>query len=169
MVVRPIQPEDAEPLAASFELLNEEEVRRRFLHRLKRLDASHLEQITHPKAASEFVLVAAEPLPPGEALVTALARLSLDKADPSRAEFGILVSHFVVGLGLGRLLMERLVEWCRDHAVLELWGDVLEDNRPMLELAAELGFRREVEPGSGGVLRVRLDLSRKPPRKRRKH
>ena len=168
MVLRPIQPEDAEPIAAAFELLNEDEVRRRFLHRLKSLDASHLQQITHPQAGDEFVVVAAEPLPPGEALVAAVARLSRDRPGAAQAEFGILVSHFVVGLGLGRMLMERLVEWCRDHGVNELWGDVLEDNRPMLELAAELGFRREAEPGAPGLVRVSLDLHRKPAGRRRK-
>lgn len=168
MVLRPIQPEDAEPIAAAYDLLNEDEVRRRFLHRLKSLDAAHLQQITRPDPDREFVVVAAEPLPPGEALVAAVARLSRDQPGASRAEFGILVSHFVVGLGLGRMLMERLIEWCRGHGVLELWGDVLEENRPMLELASELGFRRGAGPGSPDLVRVSLDLRRKPPKRRRK-
>jgi GNAT superfamily N-acetyltransferase len=168
MVLRPIQPEDAEPISAAFELLNDEEVRRRFLHRVKSLDAAHLHQLTHPEVGEAFVVVAAEPLPAGEALVAALARLSRDQPGAPRAEFGILVSHFVIGLGLGRMLMERLVEWCRGHGVVELWGDVLEDNRAMLDLAGELGFRREAEPGSQGLVRVSLDLRRKPPRRRRR-
>ena len=70
-----------------------------------------------------------------------------------------------IGLGLGRMLMERLIEWCRDHGVLQLWGDVLEDNRPMLELATELGFRRQLQPDSPGLIRVSLDLRRKPSRR----
>lgn len=158
MLVRPIRPEDAEPIAASFHLLNEDEVRRRFLHILKSLAAEHLRQLTHPATGSEFVVVAAEPLPPGEALVAAVARLSRDTDKPSRAEFGILVSHFVVGLGLGRLLMLRLIEWCRENAVSELWGDVMDDNTPMLELATHLGFHRESMSGSQGLVRVTLPL-----------
>ena len=168
MVLRPVQPEDAEPIAAAYELLDEDEVRRRFLHRLKSLDSAHLQQVTRPDPANEFVVVAAEPLPPGEALVAALARLSRDEPGSTRAEFGILVSHFVVGLGLGRMLMERLIEWCRGHGVQELWGDVLEENRPMLELASELGFRREARPDAPNLLRVRLDLRRGPTNRRRK-
>jgi GNAT superfamily N-acetyltransferase len=158
VVVRPIAPADAAPIAASYHLLNEEEVRRRFLHLLKSLDEPHLRQLTEPDAMSEFVVVAAEPLPPGDALVAAVARLARDTGDPSRAEFGILVSHFVVGRGLGRLLMQRLVEWCGEHGIRELWGDVLEDNAPMLELASHLGFRREAVAGAQGLVRVSLQL-----------
>jgi GNAT superfamily N-acetyltransferase len=158
VVVRPIAPADAAPIAASYHLLNEEEVRRRFLHLLKALDEAHLRQLTQPDADSEFVVVAAEPLPPGDALVAAVARLARDTNDSSRAEFGILVSHFVAGRGIGRLLMQRLVEWCRENGVRELWGDVLEDNLAMLELASQLGFRRETVAGSPGLVRVSLGL-----------
>ncbi len=159
MVVRPIQSDDAAPIAASFQLLNEDEVRRRFLHILKSLGEEHLRQLTNPSADSEFVVVAAEPLPPGEALVAAVARLARDGNNPSRAEFGILVSHFVVGLGLGRLLMLRLVEWCGENAVTELWGDVMDDNTPMLELASHLGFQRTALHGSPGLVRITLQLA----------
>jgi RimJ/RimL family protein N-acetyltransferase len=158
VVVRPIAPADAAPIAASYHLLNEEEVRRRFLHLLKSLDEQHLRQLTEPDAQSEFVVVAAEPLPPGDALVAAVGRLARDTGNPSRAEFGILVSHFVTGRGLGRLLMQRLVEWCRENGVRELWGDVLEDNTAMLELASHLGFHREAQVGSPGLVRVSLKL-----------
>ena len=158
VVVRPIAPADAAPIAASYHLLNEEEVRRRFLHLLKSLDEQHLRQLTHPAEGSEFVVVAAEPLPPGDALVAAVARLARDDEDASRAEFGILVSHFVAGRGLGRLLMQRLIEWCRANGIRALWGVVLEDNPPMLELASHLGFRRETVPDSPGLVRVTLPL-----------
>ena len=158
MVVRPIAPADAAPIAAAYHLLNEEEVRRRFLHLLKALDEPHLRHLTEPQADSEFVVVAAEPLPPGDALVAAVARLARDPRDASCAEFGILVSHFVVGRGLGRLLMQRLIEWCRENGVRELWGDVLEDNAPMLEVARHLGFSREAVEGAPDLVRVRLVL-----------
>ncbi len=158
LVIRPICAEDAAPIAGAFQLLNEDEVRRRFLHILKALSETHLHQLTHPAPGKEFVIVAAEPLPPGEALVPAVARLSRDDDEPARAEFGLLVSHFVVGLGLGRLLLERLVEWSGRHGVRELWGDVMDDNTPMLELVTRLGFRRESMPGSPGLIRISLHL-----------
>ena len=78
LVIRPICEEDSAPIAAAFQLLNEDEVRRRFLHVLKALSEAHLYQLTHPAPGAEFVVVAAEPLPPDEALVLAVARLARD-------------------------------------------------------------------------------------------
>lgn len=159
LVVRPINARDAGPISASFQLLHEDEVRRRFLHILKALGEEHLHHLTHPEPGREFVVVAAEPLPPGDALVGAVARLACNQEDGSRAEFGLLVSHFVSGLGLGRLLMERLVQWSTQHQVLELWGDVMDDNAAMLELAGKLGFRKEAIAGSSGLVRIRLQIA----------
>jgi GNAT superfamily N-acetyltransferase len=161
LVIRPITPADAAPIAASFHLLNEDEVRRRFLHILKALSEEHLRQLTHPDPKSEFAVVAAEPLPPGEALVVAVARLARDGNNGARAEFGILVSHFVIGVGIGRLLMQRLIEWSERNGVQALWGDVMDDNTAMLELANRLGFHRESIPGSQGLVRISLHLQDK--------
>lgn len=152
--LRAIDPADAPLIAAAFELLNEDEVRKRFLHPIKALGEEHLYRLTHPQPDRGFVVVAAEPLAPGEALIAAVARLACDDDDARRAEFGILVSHYVSGLGLGRVLMRRLFEWCRQHRVRELWGDVMDDNTVMLHLAGSLDFHREVLPGSPGLVRI---------------
>lgn len=156
--LRPIQPLDAAPIAAAFALLREDEVRRRFLHPVKALSEDHLLRLTHPPTDEAFAVVAAEPLPPGEALVGAVARLARDPQQRERAEFGILVSHFIAGQGLGRRLLQRLVEWCRQHAVRVLWGDVLEGNVQMLRLAESMGFHREALLGSPGLIRVSLHV-----------
>lgn len=155
--LRPVHPGDAGPIAGAFDLLSEDEVRRRYLHPVKALAPVYLAQLVSPEPGRSYVVVAAEPLPPGEALVGAVARLDLDPGTES-AEFAILVSRFVAGQGLGKLLMKRLVEWSQAHGLKRLWGDVLEDNVSMLALAQAVGFRREHIPGSGGQVRVTLDL-----------
>lgn len=160
VLVRPIRPEDAVPLRAAFVLLEPDEVRQRFLHPMKELGAEQAERLTHPDPRREFALVAAEPLPPGEALVGAVARIAID--DNGRdAEFAILVSHYVNGMGLGRHLMRRLVRWAKGRKILRIYGDVLESNLPMQALAASLGFQREYS-GDPGMIRMVLDL---PPPK----
>jgi RimJ/RimL family protein N-acetyltransferase len=156
VLVRPIRPADADPLRQGFPLLEPDEIRQRFLHAVNELSPDMAEKLVRPDAKREFALVAAEPLPPGEALVGAVARAAI--TDNGReAEFAILVSHYIAGMGLGRHLMRRLVRWAKGRKLEKLWGDVLEHNQPMLALAQSLGFRREATD-QAGLVRVVLDL-----------
>ena len=157
LLLRPILPADAEPIRNSFSLLTPEEVRMRFLHPIKELTPDLLRRLTELDPATEFALVAAEPLPPGEALVGAVGRVSID-AGTRRGEFAILVSRFLAGQGLGRLLMRQLVRWAKLKRLEVLYGDVLDENSAMLGLAEELGFVRELVPDEPGIVRVVLRL-----------
>lgn len=167
VLIRPIRPEDAEPLRAGFGLLQPDEVRQRFLYSLTELSPEMAERFTRINPKTEFALVAAEPLPPGEALVGAVARIAID--DPGidgnarDAEFAILVSRYIAHMGLGRYLMTRLVKWARGKKVDRIYGDVFEHNHAMLSLAQSLGFEREIQQDSQGLVRVVLDL--KPARR----
>jgi RimJ/RimL family protein N-acetyltransferase len=156
VIIRPIRPADADPLRQGFALLEPDEIRQRFLHAVNELTPDMADKLTHPDAKREFALVAAEPLPPGEALVGAVARAAITE-NGREAEFAILVSHYIAGMGLGRHLMRRLVRWAKGRKLERLCGDVMEQNQPMLALAQSLGFRREAtkEPG---LVRIVLDL-----------
>ncbi len=163
--LRSIRPEDAKPIDGAFGLLRPEEVRLRYLHMIKALSPDYLHRLTHPVRGRDCVLVAAEPYPPGEALIGAVARLSIDPPTAGesdrQAEFAILVSHFVAGYGLGRLLMKRLIDRARRRRLTRIYGDVLESNRAMLVLARRLGFRIDHETPGDGIARVVLELPAK--------
>jgi RimJ/RimL family protein N-acetyltransferase len=161
LLLRPICPADAEPLRHGFSLLHPEEVRMRFMYSMKELSPEMAQRLTTLDGRRDFALVAAEPLPPGEALITSVVRASIDE-DGRRAEFAILVSHFIAGQGLGYLLMKRIIRWARLKRLDELYGDVLEDNTAMLKLADALGFQREHRLPDPGVVRVRLPLRAAP-------
>ena len=166
VLIRPIRPDDAGPLRAGFALLQPDEIRQRFLYAVTELTEEMAERLTRPDTRREFALVAAEPLPPGEALVGAVARASTNDSVPGQgreAEFAILVSRYINGMGLGRHLMRRLVRWAKGRKLDRLYGDVLEGNNPMLALAESLGFRRE-SSSTPGLVRVVLDLDRDKPR-----
>ncbi len=156
VLIRPIRADDAGPLRAGFALLQPDEIRQRFLHAVRELSPDMAQRLTQPHPKTEFALVAAEPLPPGEALVGAVARVAITPGT-REAEFAILVSHYVAGMGLGRHLMRRLVRWARGKKLERLHGDVLEGNQPMLSLVQSLGFRRE-HSETPGLVRVVLDL-----------
>lgn len=155
--IRPIHAADALPIAGTFHLLHEDEIRRRFMHPIKALSDDYLLRLTQPNPETDFVVAAAEPFEPGLALIGAVARLSVDD-NGSRAEFGILVSHFVSGQGLGKILMHRLIEWCQLHGIRHLWGDVLNDNTAMLQLAESHGFTRDSRNTTAGITRIVLAI-----------
>lgn len=164
LLLRPIQAADAEPLRAAFALLTPEEVRLRFLHPLKELTPEMAHRLTDLDPTREFALVAAEPLPPGQALVGAVARVSIDTTAHAsglrRAEFAILVSRLLAGQGLGALMMKQLIRWAKLKRLDELYGDVLDENSAMLSLAQHLGFRRESLAQDPGIVRIRLPLGK---------
>ena len=160
VLIRPIRPEDAEPLRLGFGLLRPDEIRQRFLYAIKELTPETANRLCRPDPEREFALVVSEPMPPGEALVGAVARVAVTPGT-REAEFAILVSHFISGMGLGRHLILRLVRWARRKQLTRLYGDVLESNTAMLTLVQSLGFHRE-SSDSPGLVRVTLDLAQAP-------
>jgi acetyltransferase len=63
-------------------------------------------------------------------------------ADPDneRAESAILLRHYVTGLGLGTILIRRIIEYARTRGLVEIYGQVLCENRSMLKLCRIFGF-----------------------------
>jgi acetyltransferase len=63
-------------------------------------------------------------------------------ADPGStfADFAIVVASEIKGRGLGRLLLQCLVSYCRSRGIAELRGETLDGNLRMQRLARSLGF-----------------------------
>lgn len=156
VLIRPIRPDDAVPLRAAFALLEPDEARLRFLCPETELSVAMADKLAKPDPRNEFAIVVAEPLPPGEAMVGAVARATIVPGGRD-VEFAILVSRFIAGMGLGRHLMRRLVRWARGKKMDRIYGDVLEHNQPLLSLAQSLGFHREAS-NDPGMVRVVLEL-----------
>src|SRR5687767_1031000 len=90
MVLRPIEPADAAALIEGFKLLTPEEVRARFQHSLNELTPEMARTLTVLDPVHAFALVLAEPGDAGEALVGAVARVSLER-ERREAEFALIV------------------------------------------------------------------------------
>jgi len=155
--IRPIEAVDAPMLQQGFGLLNAEEVRLRFMHPMRELTPALAQRLADLDRKRDFALVLAEPLPPGEGLIGGVVRASITP-DGRRAEFAIIVGRLLAGRGLGRFLMKKIIRWARLKRLDELYGDVLDENTPMLKLADSLGFRHEHQRDDPGVVRVRLAL-----------
>ncbi len=77
--------------------------------------------------------------------------------DPAAAELAVAVRDDEQGRGVGMRLVEQLAGAARREGFGELVAEVLGDNRPMLGLLSELGFREQRRAGRGEV-EVRIDL-----------
>lgn len=77
--------------------------------------------------------------------------------DGESAEVAVFVHQDYRGRGLGRLLLQELVNEARRLGLRRVWGITELDNVPMLRLAASLGFAPGDEPGE-----FRLHLEAKP-------
>ena len=74
------------------------------------------------------------------------------------AEFGLVVADDRQRQGLGRRLLQALLDHAQEAGVQELQGIVLATNRGMLSLARSLGFTISRDPDDATVLNVRRHL-----------
>jgi acetyltransferase len=64
------------------------------------------------------------------------------------------------GQGLGYQLMNEILNYARSRGIRHVHGDVLRENRTMLAMAEELGFRIVPDMHDPQVVRVECDLTR---------
>ena len=71
----------------------------------------------------------------------------------------MLVRSRLKGHGLGWLLMRRMIAYAKAEGLACVHGQVLPENRTMLDMCAHLGFHIAEDPDGGGVKVVTLPLS----------
>ena len=156
LVMRDIAPGDITAVQRCFKRLSPQDVRRRFMHAMSELPASMAQRLCRidPAIEAAFVLMD-ETVKPAE--LRGVGRIFVDEAS-NTAEFSVLVEREWTRIGLGALLMQRLVDESRHRGLSELWGYVLMENRPMLQLCKELGFVAKMLPGEAGTAQISLTL-----------
>mgnify|MGYP002383579704 CR=1 FL=1 len=63
------------------------------------------------------------------------------------------------GIGLGRALMELIIDWAKAEQLQRVHSQDLAENAPMLALCRDLGFEIALDPDDISVRRVALDLT----------
>jgi acetyltransferase len=155
--LRPVRPEDEPALQEAFTKLTPEAVRLRFFAPKKSLSHDMAARLTQIDYDREMALVIAAPGTAGQAELFGIVHIS---ADPNneRAEYAIIVRSDVAGMGLGRLLMRRIIAYAQARGIAEIFGDVLRENHTMLKICAGFGFTRVSDPHDRAVVRVTLRL-----------
>ena len=155
-LLRPIRPED-EPEHYDFvSKLTPEDIRFRFFGTVRQLPHSEMARLTQINYDREMAFIASVPKKDGGRETLAVVRTVTDPNN-ERAEFAIVVRSDLQDMGLGSKLLDKMINYCRERGTTRMVGQVLEDNRKMLQLSASKGFSRKRIPNDG-VFEVNLEL-----------
>lgn len=150
LTLRPIRPEDEPLMVKLHESLSDDTVYYRFL-----VPVPLSVRVRHETLAStcsidygEDMGIVAERIHPesGEPEIIAVGRLSRIHGSKT-AEFAIVVCDHCQGLGLGRILLQRLLDIGRAEGHEQIIGNILPENRRMIDLCIKLGFKIFKRPG----------------------
>jgi len=140
VTVRPIRPEDAEIEADFVRNLSEEAKYFRFMHAVHELTPEMLVRFTQIDYDREMALIAVTVDEEGFETEHGVARY-VTNPDQNSCEFALVVSDEFQGFGVARRMMSRLMEVARAGGLDMMEGEVLANNRKMLELVESMGFQ----------------------------
>ncbi|WNG46066.1 GNAT family N-acetyltransferase [Archangium minus] len=136
--LRMVRPEDAALLREGFERLSPRSRFQRFLFAKPRLSAEELRYLTNVDGEQHVAIGAVTWSPTGKEVGLGVARFFRLAESPEVAEVAITVVDDAQGKGLGRILMDRLVEAAHERGVERFEFRVLAGNLPMYKLVQTL-------------------------------
>ena len=152
--VRPIRPED-EPLVRDFlGRVTADDLRLRFFAPIREFTHQFIARLTQLDYARAMAFVALDEA--SNALV-GVVRIHSDSIYES-GEYAILLRSDMKGRGLGYSMMQLIIEYARSEGLKAISGDVLYENKAMLDMCRDLGFAVKLEPGEADLCKVRLAL-----------
>jgi acetyltransferase len=139
VTLRPILPED-EPKHADFiHKVTKEDLYRRFFSEVGEFNHEALANLTQIDYDREIAFVAVTQA--GDIIGVSRALINADNSD---AEFAILIRSDLKGNGLGMLLMQKIIDYCRNKGTEKMSGMTMPTNSGMLHLAQRCGFTVDV-------------------------
>lgn len=142
--IRPIAPSDKQELQDGLHRLSDATIQRRFLVPKVRFTRAELAYLTEVDGHDHAALVAESERWPG--MIVAVARYVRLNGDPDTAEAAIVVGDEMQGLGLGRLLADRLADVAIDNGVRNFTATMLGENRAAHRLMDILDERLRHSP-----------------------
>ncbi|MGB4345063.1 MAG: GNAT family N-acetyltransferase [Burkholderiaceae bacterium] len=139
LLLRPIRPEDGPQHQRFFEALDASDVRFRAFVMMRELQPSQLARLTQIDYDREMAFVAVRKCADGSEETLGVVRAVADP-DNVNAEFAIIIRSDLKGMGLGQMLMNKLVEYFRARGTVRIVGETMPDNRALLELVRHFHF-----------------------------
>ena len=139
ILLRPIRPEDEDALRAMMARMSERDIRARFFRDIAAFEHAELARMTQIDYDREMAFVATRSQD-GRLQEILGAVSAITDPDNQTAEFSVLIRSDLKGQGIGRTLMTKIMNYCRDRQTAVMFGHVLAENFDMLDLARHLGF-----------------------------
>lgn len=140
--LRPVRPDDADELVRFYARVSAESKYLRFFAPYPRLSRSDVERFTVVDYNDRVALV----ITLADEMI-AIARY--DRVSDHEAEVAFLVEDAHQGRGIAQLLLEHLAEAARERGITRFVAEVLPQNRRMVSVFADAGYRvsKDVEDG----------------------
>lgn len=151
--LRPIRPEDAPAIEAMMARMTEEDRRMRFFVPIAKLTPAQLDRLTQIDYDREMALVCE-----GDDGFLGVVRLNADP-DRARAEYAIALRSDQKGHGLGIYLMRRILDYAKKVGIGAVFGEILRENRPMLDVCRALGFALHPAPDMPEIVHAEIALA----------
>ena len=157
LLIRPIQPEDADLFMELFKTLSPTSVYYRFFRQMKTLSPSMLAMLTQVDYDRHMALVAIDESSVPEKML-GVARIIADP-DPSQTEFSIMVGDPWQGQGVGAQLLLNLLKVAKQQGIEKVWATVLPENTYMQRLGKKFGFAIKYN-SEEGAFDLNIDLTK---------
>jgi acetyltransferase len=157
VALRPIRPEDAEMEQAFVRRLSAASRYFRFMGAVRELTPTMLMRFTQIDYDREMAFVAVHREGDFE-IEIAVARY-ITNPDGASCEFAAVVDDAWQRRGLGRIMMQRLIEVARERGLKTMIGYIIANNQGMLALCTRLGFAIEHMSDEADTRRATLALA----------
>ena len=104
------------------------------------LEPDEMARLTQIDYDREMAFVATAPGPDGSGDETLGVVRTITDLHNDQAEYAILVRSDLKGQRLGWKLLDKMVHYCRSRGTKHIVGQVLRENRRMLDLVYSMGF-----------------------------
>lgn len=156
VLLRPILPEDEPDHAEFISNVSKDDLYKRFFSDVGEFNHEALANFTQIDFDREMAFVAQQ-YHEGKKRIIGVARV-LSDPENFDAEFAILVRSDLKGCGLGRVLMDKLIRYCKDRGTKQMSGMTMPTNRGMIMLAQKMGFELDIQ-FEDGIADMRLPLN----------
>lgn len=156
VLIRPIRPEDEPQISAFHTQLSENSVRKRFFAFLsleERTAHERLIQICAIDYQNEMRFVAID------SKGKVLGVISYHKLpNSSIADFKLIIADDAQNKGLGKKMLQHLLDTAKQEGVSKIYGTVLDENTILLSMCKKLGFTLEPSKKEKKIVHVTLKL-----------